>query len=421
MLISFSAYAQNGLDASKLSKGVISVSDYTITKTGLIITATPRIASGLPFMSGADAATLINQAIVALSKQGQISFNGVFTINSSIIDNEVSGIILEFEPGAKLVAKNALNAPVIYLTNVNRWQIINPQIDGNAANQTTPTFSVNGSHGIWVHSGSNVTITNPDIYNARTTGVYFDGVCNNSGINGGTIHDCGWNCATLGEDENSTNLFVNNTECYNAGDVGISYYGKNCRINNVLVHDITGTTGYNNAGWGIAAETSGTASASSMVMNPTIYNCKVPINIAEGCNNTSIIGGMLSNWTNTENSYGAAIFIYGNSNTVQNTRIISSAPNGICITMAGNANYNKISDNYLTGFEGVNLDQNASYNSIINNWSKSSYAGINVNTANNIKNKISGNDNSESSYLDIADNGTSTIKANNVYKDGTIH
>lgn len=416
------------LDASKIKSGVIDAAripnaaapaTYVISTDGTTVTAHPRAGSGYAVQSGTTAATVINNAIAAMTGAGTIYFQaGTYTISTSIVDNGVDGITLIFESGAKLVAANALNTGVIHLTNVNNWRIINPEIDGNSSNQSAP--GTPQPNGIWIHAGNNVMVSNPNVYNCREFGVDVDGISDNCGVENGIVHDCGWNCVQLGENTTGTNLFCKHVEVYNAGDVGISTYGRYTQITDNIVHDITGNNGFNNARWGIAVETSAT-SGNELIRGNKIWNVNVGINLAASCDSNLVSENHITNW-DSAGSYMPAIWCFSNYNSIQNNVTEKLFNHGIGITIAGNGAYNFVTNNRHVGTSiGVNLDENASTNTVSNNWAKSiSGDGIHVNVSTCVGNKIINNDWSQSSS-DITDNGVGTIIAGNIYIDGLYH
>jgi len=106
--------------------------NYTIERIVNTYYANPSPGSGLTAYSGAAAATVINQAITALTAGGNVYFKqDTYVLDDSIGDGGRSNINLIFERGAILYCNDSLNAPAIYLNGVSHWKIEGVEINGN--------------------------------------------------------------------------------------------------------------------------------------------------------------------------------------------------------------------------------------------------------------------------------------------------
>src|SRR5665648_9097 len=196
--------------------------DYVIDKVGSTYYARPGIGTGYTAYSGATASTVINAAITAMTTGGDIYFKrGSYTITASIVDAGYSNVNLIFEKGAKLIAGNALNAPVIDLTTVSHWRIKGVEIDGNSANQAIPT----ANDGIKMNTVNDIIVSDAYIHDVREFGFYITGVSSYSGIINSTLTTCGWNGVQLGWINNGTYLFCKDCDISHCGDNGASLGG----------------------------------------------------------------------------------------------------------------------------------------------------------------------------------------------------
>ena len=145
---------------------------------------------------------------------------------------------------------------MILLSNADNCVISDVTINGNAVNQLVGDSDM----GILIGSSTNSYVTGATITNCRIYGFY-SYVTNyaypnaNNGIINSVVTNCGWNGIQVGYGGVDSGLYaINNTVAY-CSDVGISAQGHSCLVENNYVHDMNGTTGSNNARWGIATET----------------------------------------------------------------------------------------------------------------------------------------------------------------------
>ncbi len=262
---------------------------------------------------------------------------GTYLVTSSWTMSDVNGVTLDFA-GARLVAANNLNTPVLIVLNVDSSVINDVEIDGNAENQQV--IAGIGPVGILIIDSTNSYVDGANIYNARVYGFYsyqaYGGVTANNGIINSLVTNCGWNGITLGWDGRETGLYAINNEVAYASDVGISAQGRNNIVQDNYVHDINGNTGTNNARWGIATE----AGSGHLISGNTITNVNMglvstaPSNTftgnsvtgssvfgvqIEGAGTANVVSG------NTISNYGyRGVQIYGANSRIENNQISST-------------------------------------------------------------------------------------------------
>jgi parallel beta-helix repeat protein len=402
------------VDATTLN---LSTYSYVIDTIAGVVSATARAGSGLSSYTGTVAATVINQAIAALTSGGDIYFKRKnYTITTSIVDGSNSDIKLIFERGAKLTAHDALHAPVIYITGESHWRIENATIDGNANQQATPLLS-GGTYpdGIWFSTCSDAIIKDCYIYNCRRFGANFDESSLASGIINSVVTTCGWNCINLGNHNTDLDLFAINNDISHASDVGIALYGTGCRVQNNAIHDIDGTTGYTGAGnYAITVEGGG----SNLIEDNRIYNCDAAVYIINAFDRNKITGNSFYNWDAKQTAV-CALWIYSDYNMITDNIFYNSRAASYGIKLEG-SNYNFIGKNSFTGStRAITIFSTSTYNSIIGNFFKCTSAPLYIDNANCSNNAFINNDLSQS--VGVADDsGTGTIYSNNILGSGVL-
>jgi len=194
-----------------------------------------------------------NNAIGNLTQGGNILFKaGTYTVSQTITWSQRNNVELVFEEGAKLVAANGLNAPVVHPIGSNGLTIRNIEIDGNAAGQTAPAETSPHIDGILITFGDNVLIDEAYIYNCKRDGIGAMGATNYLTIRNSIITNCGWNGITACGGVSVSSVIEKN-EISHVSDVGITIYGANYVVNNNWVHDLDGVQN-TRARWGIAVE-----------------------------------------------------------------------------------------------------------------------------------------------------------------------
>jgi len=321
---------------------------------------------------------------------------GVYTVSTMWLIQGVNGITVNFGGGAELVAGNSLNAPVLFI-NANCIVINGIVINGNAANQVAEISGdiFTSPNGIFI-GGSNNEVNNALIYDCRQFGVDIWGTVHNGVINS-KIYDCGWNGITIGE----VNDYAINNEVYGCGDVGITTGGMGTQITGNYVHDMNGTSGYNNAHWGIGVE----GGSNDLITQNTIQNCGTGI-WNSGFNNCTISNNVITGGGRTTPQYGINLEAGSEYNSVTDNHVTGMYCNsttyngGIGIRLEG-ATFNFISGNILSqcGSIGIYLDSTSNNNTVslntasdqlAGNYFGSAYTGIGIDIAGS-KNYISQN------------------------------
>ena len=298
--------------------------------------------------------------------------SGVYTVNTMWLISGVNGITLNFENGAKLVAGNSLNSPVLFISS-NNIVINGIVINGNAENQVAQISGnvLTSPNGIFI-GGSNDEVNNALIYNVRMVGVeiwgYPLGGAVHSGVINSKIYNCGWNGITIGD----VNDYAINNEIYGCSDVGISTYGVGTQITGNYIHDLNGTTGGGgNSLWGIAVE----GGYGNLISGNYIDNvgsgivCSNSGHLASGtCNNNTISGNTITN----SNSTG--IFLESSYNIVDNNHITrvnfdTAGWIGDGIHLTGST-FNEITGNYVSQCDGdgIYLDAASNNNTVSLNY-----------------------------------------------------
>ena len=311
--------------------------------------------------------------------------SGVYAVNTMWTMIHVNNVTMNFENGAELVAGNGLDSSVLMLYESNNNLINGITINGNAANQVlVPSGAVFTSpNGITI-LGSNNKVDNALIFNCRQVGVEIWGTgvlgtAVHSGVVNSLIYDCGWNGITIGD----VNDYVINNEIYGCGDVGVSTYGVSTLITGNYIHDMNGTTGFNNANWGIGVE----GGDSHVITQNTIQDCSVGITNS-GFNNCTISENTITNvgyvsvnplWLGG-GEYG--ISLSGKYNIVADNQVTGMHSNipeylgGIGIYLSS-ATFNLISGNIISqcGSGGIFLDGVSNNNTVSLNMAFDTLAG----------------------------------------------
>ena len=146
--------------------------------------------------SGADAATVIQAAINALTSGGVISLGkGQFTLNAQISSQSRNNITLEgMGTGTVIKAGVNLNKDMIKLQSVSHWTLRNFEIDGNKANQAGPIEDLFMSN-IFVETCDHIKIENIYTHHGYNYGItiskgtqYFEVIGCTADNNGDMIH-----------------------------------------------------------------------------------------------------------------------------------------------------------------------------------------------------------------------------------------
>jgi parallel beta-helix repeat protein len=318
--------------------------------------------------------------------------SGVYTVNTMwCIPISYNFIKVNFENGAKLVAGDNLNTAVLFVQG-NNIVVNGVIIDGNAAKNNALEGSWNNIYmptcGIYL-AGSFDVINNATIYNCRQLGVEIlssSGPSNenglaNSGVTNCKIFNCGWNGITT----HNVNTYLVNNEIYGCGDVGATSYGVGTIMTGNYIHDMNGTSGANNAQWGIGVEGGG----NNTITGNTIVNCNTGIAITNSGN--SVLGSCDSNTislNNISSTYLSGMYLFSSNNIIKNNQITqwddaSIYKSAICI----NGNGNQIIENTLTStfiyVFGINIEtgnENLIIANVINSPSTAGHLGIMVNS-----------------------------------------
>lgn len=428
ILFAWSALIPTGLSAGLLqsnatlsSSGVVQQTptgpySYTISILGSNYIMKNETNEQIIYQS-TNAAQVVNNAIGNLTQGGNILIKaGTYTLSRSITATGINNINLHFEEGAILFVSNGMNAPAILLTGVSNWLIQNPTIDGNLANQAVATGDGGlgmSLFGIEINGGSNNLIDGADITRCGQFGVnivgYFPGDAIHNGVTNSLITYCGWNgliaqpVPPANGDYNTvsnycTDNYFRNNEVSHCGDVGISTYGERTIIDSNYVHDMDGTFGWNNAGYGIGVE----GGKQATIENNNVSHVKFGIIVAfdgAGYNN------ILSNKVEYSSQHG--MFIQSSNNRIAKNQVFQydtsiSGSAGI-VLMEGNPlgqNGNIVAENEITNSYaeakaitiGYNNGAQIFNNTIISPQTSNTYAiqSILSNNINIEQNKING-------------------------------
>ena len=307
--------------------------------------------------------------------------SGVYVVNTMWTMIHVNNVTMNFESGAKLVAGINLNAPVLFLKNVDNWLIQGVTIDGNSQGQSQVPTTSDWNDGIKITGGTNNLIDRANITNCGREAVFIEGyndssthwISTDNGVTNSKLYNCGWNGVTIyGKNSTFRDYSINN-EISGCSDVGISTYGTDSLIINNYVHDLNGTSGGGgNAQWGIAVE----GGSNAVIMQNSINNTRWGIAV----DNSGI--SQLGTTSNT---------------TISNNKVFNSKTGGIHLTYGASANL--VTGNQITTVSspgdsyyafGIYL-QNSTFNNITGNYvSQSDVYGIYLDRYSN-NNMLTGN------------------------------
>jgi hypothetical protein len=403
------------VDASSLN---LSSYSYVIDTIAGTVYATAKAGSGLSSYTGTVAATVINQAIAALTNGGDIYFKRKnYTITAEIVDGGNSNINLIFEKGAKLTAGDGLtnlinDYSIIHLTNISNWNIIDIEIDGNSTKQALMLNP--DAAGIFCENVTNVVIERAYIYNCIEFGVYFAEACISSGVINSYLTTCNWNAITLGNHITANNLFAINNDISHTGDIGISIIGQNCRVTDNYIHDNDGVLGDVSSNWGIAVEDADGVGAGNLIAKNIIVGGAVAIHIAANRVDQIITENKISGITLP--TLWGAIAVLSNNCIISNNIIQSTDAEVVGILAQGHnliIQGNKI--NTVVGIRVGHVDRNL----ISNNEISSSSVAIRIGDSDCDYTRIFNND-LDGSASAFDDNGVGTIYSNNILTDGTL-
>lgn len=316
------------------SNGIISTSEmstYYISKTGSNINVING-SSGAVLYTNTNANSAFSKAFQYVANGGTVVVEpGTYTASgTSILMQNCYNVKVIFQSGAILTISNGANVAVLKLKNCVNSQIINAQIDGNAANQNAYWYA----HGIEIWGCTNCVVDRAKIDNCATYGFYTHadttGIDDNNGITNSVLTNCQQNGITLGSnyEDTSTKVYAINNTVTDSSDVGITAYANGSRIIGNYVHDLWGLNN-TKARWGIASE----GASHCIIANNTIENCIVGIMFETD-------GNMLRKVS---------------SNLVINNYILNCAPYGICDNSIG---YNTITQNTVVNTRTTYLNNN---------------------------------------------------------------
>jgi len=196
---------------------------YSIFMSGSTVEA-ENCATGAVVYSGTDAATVINDAISALSPSGGRVFieSGTYTISTTIGTYSASNNNIELYGQGNatiLQAATNLNSDVIGVYNANGWYIHDLQVNGNRANQNGAGQG-GGYDGIELYNSSNGVVEHNYVHDVKTVGIYL------SGTNDKTLDNLVVNSNANGiQVYGYSNYLIEDNTINGASDVGISISG----------------------------------------------------------------------------------------------------------------------------------------------------------------------------------------------------
>lgn len=331
--------------------------------------------------------------------------SGVYTVTSSWSMANINNVTVDFEDGAKLIAANSLNDPVLLLNNADNCTVTGVTIDGNAVNQLAypavlyPHFP----EGIMI-VGSNNLITSAYIYDVRMLGVDIRG--NDDGTTNSKIYTCGWNGWSVAD--NYTGCYCEKNEIAYCSDVGADSYGIGTLIKNNYIHDMNGTTGAelpgSSAHYAIALEA---WSLSDYPYNNTVTGNTVDNSLYGIVVNTSSFPVPMNGNTISSNVFDNCsnpVILGSSYNIVDANQIANCSTGNNAIYLTLDASFNTISGNTISqNTYGIELTGGCPNNTIsLNDISGSGYAGVEVGSNNNY---ISQNQISQRTIGIIVDSG----------------
>lgn len=363
----------------------IIVYQHTFSGTTYIIAARQGDRGWVLVSHGIVVATVINAAITALVATGGNIFvkAGAYTLTASLVDGGANDVWLEFESGAVFTAAAASNIPMIWLTAASDWDIINPQLDGNYANQTMGAAAT--GIGIECELATNVHVHGGRIYNQSQFGFYVITQSVNCGISDCVLIDNQWNNMTLGGGDLCYDLYAVNNWCHGGSDVGIALYGARCRVIDNHVEDVDnvhGNGGGAGSSWGIGAEggygnvisnnTISGAITNGIVLGDTFENNVVVGNYVHGTLETGI--GVFGDYNlidgnqilefDRANTWKNGLSLNGDYNMAVGNVIRSAEANSMAVDISGTGN--SLVSNYLYGV-GAIINSFGAASKIINN------------------------------------------------------
>jgi parallel beta-helix repeat protein len=328
------------------------------------------VESDVVVYSGSNVVSAFNAAFGRLPPTGGniVVQAGTYTLDRELKVSNRNNVYLAFEEGAVLYVGNNVNAPAFTLENGDNWVISNIEINGNAANQGNPS---NIPDGLVIYIGENNRIEGADIHNVRRDGIAIydggaSGLARNNVVIDSKLSYCGWNGLTLGGGEYTTSNYILNNDVAHCGDVGITVYSPANIIEDNYVHDMDGTTGYNDAHWGIAVEGLGQNS----ITNNTVLRCSIGV-VTEPDNHSGFSTGSLNVITNNhvEDCQKGFHIADDGYNTISNNTIIDWS--GICIGLYSSNNVVDGNTLIMTGAgystAGVQINSGCDSNTISNN------------------------------------------------------
>jgi hypothetical protein len=221
---------------------------------------------------------------------------GAYDIQTKLAMNQANVLLQGAGWGTVFTAKNALDDDMINIS-ASGCTVQDLYLDGNAGNQGVPNG--NEINGIKVTSAHDCLVNHCYIYDCREFGFTIYGTANNNGI---------------------TNSLIS------------------------TIHDMTGSTGFNDARWGIGVELTGGAT----IKDNVVYEVSVPIYVLGAYHRNVIDGNRLLAW-DINNSGQRAIYVENSDyNLVINNYCFSTEPGhdeyGIRVV---DGDYNVLRNNYI--------------------------------------------------------------------------
>lgn len=412
-------------------------SSYTIYSDGTSYYAL-NVATGAIDYSGTDAATVINNAIVALTAGGTVLLkSGTYTLSRSIVDAGVDGVTICGEGwGTVLKIADNTNTNAIKLDWVSGWIVRDLAIDGNKANQPLKSIAEEYSlmeSGVYTVHCPHIQISNCRFSNCRTNGVLIigtprEGTTTGVRIIGNVFIDNGWNGLTIGSDVKD--VVISDNSVQGSSDVGISSYGDNVLISNNIVSKIDGNDGAENSHWAIASE--GNTGTNLTITRNEVRETTTGIVLSRGSVRApiTISGNVISArcciWTEVSGAriVGNTLTIVGQWNfgirvlgndaqdmLIENNQIF--APSGMAKGIyMDDVDSGLVEANTLQGdfYNGVRLDLDSEYCRVVNNqFQGTGTAAINIASRQCIGTTVADNTISPGYATALADNGTNTI------------
>lgn len=422
-------------------------SSYLIYQDGSTINAKNGMTGNIDF-TGITLSTVANDAINNLTSgrtwKEKILLKGNFTLNYPI--TIMSNVILELQ--GKITMGNNSNSQMISGNTKNNFEIIGGNWDGNRTNQSGTGTNLRGFEFVScsdyiidkciVHDtirdnicnnyGTKFLIINSELYNCTlATGLAMNFANDSKAINN-TIHDCDAGLYLYAQAEGTVQYcernIISNNLIYNIVRDGISLYPEEAidfvrwnTVANNIVRD-AGTDTYHTGigiGWG-SGTTRGNADyntcTGNVIYSSGTYNNGNPHILCKGHHN--VISG-----NSMYNSYKAAMYITGDYNVITGNNIDKTRADSAFGIELVDSSYNTIQGNHVsnTGHNSIYIVTDTiagcNYNDISNNYINTSNSyWVSIANVGSTGNRIANN--FFTGPGGVQDNGTNTIKNNNV-------